>query len=183
MTLQRLPLRETHFRGYETDFVLNDHWSEMFLVCGEIKAVLFLQSVSENKRKMGEAKRRWEEEVEEMKTTHEAEMTGLREKMRKEKNVASTSTSEQLAQLERELEEQWKSRAERQVSTVEERWRRKLDEAREEQRSLQDQLRETNMKVRDSSHDMYTHHRMRLQSSDCGLFRWRPCVVRTAVRD
>lgn len=119
-------------------------------------AVLFLQSVSDNKRKMSEAKRRWEEEVEEMKTAHEAEMAGLREKMRKEKNVASTSTSEQLAQLERELEEQWKSRAERQVSTVEERWRRKLDEAREEQRSLQDQLREANMKVRGPPCDMYT---------------------------
>lgn len=104
--------------------------------------------MSDNKRKMNEAKRRWEEEMEELKTAHEAEMVALRDKMRKEKNVASTTTSEQLAQLERELEEQWKSRADRQVSTVEERWKRKLEESREEQRSLQDQLREANTKVR-----------------------------------
>ena len=107
--------------------------------------------MSESKRKAGEARRRWEEETEEMKTLHEAEVTSLREKIRREKSVASSSTSEQLAQLERELEEQWKGRAERQVGVAEERWRRKLDEAREEQQSLQDQLKEANAKARETS--------------------------------
>lgn len=99
---------------------------------------------------MSEARRRWEEETEEQKTAHEAEMAALRDKLRKEKTNASTSATEQLAQLERELEEQWRGRAERQVSSAEERWRRKLDEAREEQRSLQDQLKEANAKVRET---------------------------------
>lgn len=141
---------------------------------------VFLQSVSDNKRKMSEAKRRWEEEMEELKTTHEAEMAALRDKMRKEKNVASTATSEQLAQLERELEEQWKSRAERQVSSVEERWRRKLEESREEQRSLQDQLREANTKVRDLQAifiEVTTNPMIVV------LCRWRLCVTRTTVRE
>ena len=103
--------------------------------------------MSESKRKVGEARRRWEEETEELKTAHEAEMTALRDKMRQQKNVASTATSEQLAQLERELEEQWRGRAERQVTSVEERWRRKMEEVKEEQQSLQEQLREAKTKV------------------------------------
>ena len=103
--------------------------------------------MSENKRKTGEARRRWEEETEELKTAHEAEMAAVRDKMRREKNVASTVTSEQLSQLERELEDQWKSRLERQVSSVEERWRRKMGEVREEQVALQEQLKEANAKV------------------------------------
>lgn len=96
---------------------------------------------------MNEARRRWEEETEELKTAHEAEMATLRDKMRKEKNVASTTTSEQLTQLERELEEQWKGRMERQVSSVEERWRRKVEEVKEELLALQEQLKEANTKV------------------------------------
>ena len=103
--------------------------------------------MSENKRKTGEARRRWEEETEELKTAHEAEMAAVRDKMRREKNVASTVTSEQLSQLERELEDQWKSRLERQVSSVEERWRKKMGEVREEQVALQEQLKEANAKV------------------------------------
>ena len=86
--------------------------------------------------------------MEEAKAAHEAEMASLRDKMRREKSVASSSMSEQLAQLERELEEQWRGRAERQVGTVEERWKRKMEEVREEQRSLQDQVKEANAKVR-----------------------------------
>ena len=53
----------------------------------------------------------------------------------------------QLSQLEKELEEQWRSRAERQVSAVEDRWRRKMEETREEQQRLQEQLKEANAKV------------------------------------
>lgn len=105
--------------------------------------------------------------MEELKTAHEAEMAALRDKMRKEKNVASTTTSEQLAQLERELEEQWKGRADRQVSTVEERWRRKLDESREEQRSLQDQLREANTKVREPSGNLHRDYSVTAKFTTC----------------
>lgn len=96
---------------------------------------------------MGEARRRWEDEVEELKISHETELASCRDKMRKEKNVASSAISDQLAQLERELEETWKGRAERQVNTVEERWKRKIEEMKEEQTSLQDQLREATTKV------------------------------------
>ena len=104
--------------------------------------------MSESKRKMGEAKRRWEEEVEEMKASHEAELASLRDRMRKEKSVASSATTEQLQQLEKELEEQWKGRAERQVASMEERWRRKMEEMKEEKNALEEQLKEASTKVR-----------------------------------
>ena len=106
-----------------------------------------VQSLTESKRKMAEAKRRWEEETEEMKTSHETDMTALRDKMRKEKNVASSATTEQLAQLERELEEQWRNRAERQVASAEDKWRRKMRELEEEKSGLEEQLRESSAKV------------------------------------
>ena len=96
---------------------------------------------------MGEAKRMWEEELEELKVSHEREMVTLRDKMKKEKTVASSTTTEQLADLERELEDQWRGRAERQVSSVEERWRRKMEEVKEEKNSLEEQLREASAKV------------------------------------
>ena len=103
--------------------------------------------MSEAKRKAGEAKVRCEEEVEELKMAHETDLSSLRERMRKEKSVASSATTEQLSQLEKEVEEQWKGRAERQVSSVEERWRRKMDEVREEKEALQEQLKEASAKV------------------------------------
>ena len=104
--------------------------------------------MSESKRKMGEAKRRWEEEVEELKLAHETELSSLRDRMRKEKSVASSATTEQLSRLERELEEQWRGRAERQASSAEERWRRKIEEMVEEKGSLEEQLKEASAKVR-----------------------------------
>ena len=104
--------------------------------------------MSESKRKMGDAKRRWEEEVEELKMAHETELATLRDRMRKEKSVASSVTTEQLSHLERELEEQWRGRAERQASSVEERWRRKMEERAEEKASLEEQLKEASAKVR-----------------------------------
>ena len=124
-----------------------------------------------------------------MKVTYEKEVAGLRERMRKEKNAASSTASDQvsrlagrpaaggelticfilssfpapiplsfsssssspsplqLAQLERELEEQWRGRAERQVAQTEDRWRRKVEEVKEEQQQLQEQLKEASAKV------------------------------------
>ena len=54
------------------------------------------QSVSEAKKKSGEVRRQWEEEQEEMKAAHEAELTSLRDKMRRQKNAASSSAADQV---------------------------------------------------------------------------------------
>ena len=142
----------------------------------KVESEQFFQGVSESKRKMGEAKRRWEEEAEEMKTSHEAELASLRDRMRKEKSVASSATTEQLQQLEKELEEQWKGRAERQVASMEERWRRKMEEMKEEKNALEEQLKEASAKVRGERESFEEYA---LSSTEVSVATW--CSIVSAV--
>ena len=70
-------------------------------------------------------KRQWDEEMEELKTNHETEIQSLKERYRKEKTSSNAALSDQLSQLEQELQEQWKVKSERMVQQTEERWQRK----------------------------------------------------------
>ena len=53
----------------------------------------------------------------------------------------------QVAQVEREVEEQWKMRSERAVSQAEDKWRRKYSDLQDENQQLQTQLSSANAKV------------------------------------
>lgn len=85
--------------------------------------------------------------MEDLKQTHETELNQLKERLRKEKNSSNTAVSEQVAQAEKELEDQWRMRSERMVAQAEERARRKYSDLQDEYRSLQTQLAEATMKV------------------------------------
>lgn len=63
--------------------------------------------------------------MEELKTNHETEIQSLKERYRKEKTSSNAALSDQLSQLEQELQEQWKVKSERMVQQTEERWQRK----------------------------------------------------------
>ncbi len=67
--------------------------------------------------------------------------------MRKEKHSASTAVSDQVAQVERDLEDQWRTRSERLVAKAEERARRKYSDLQDEYKMLQTQLSEATLKV------------------------------------
>ena len=106
-----------------------------------------LQSLAELKRKISNKKRQWEEEMEELKQAHEVEVNQLRDKHRKEKTSTSVAASDQLALLEKELEEQWRTKCERQVSQTEDRWRRKNQDLREEMEGVRQMLADTQSRL------------------------------------
>jgi len=85
--------------------------------------------------------------MEDLKQSHETELTQLKDRLRKEKHSASTAVSEQVSQAEKELEDQWRVRSERMVAQADERARRKYADLQDEYRSLQTQLTEAGMKV------------------------------------
>ena len=92
-------------------------------------------------------KEQFESELEEAKTVHEKEMTILRDQLRREKHSASAAVTDQVAQAERDVEEQWRSKSERMVNQAEDRWRRKYNDLEDEYRQLQTQLAEASVKV------------------------------------
>ena len=63
--------------------------------------------------------------MEELKSNHETEIQSLKERYRKDKTSSNAALSDQLSQLEQELQEQWKTKSERMVQQTEERWQRK----------------------------------------------------------
>ena len=92
-------------------------------------------------------KEQFESELEDAKQAHEKEMTILRDQLRREKHSASAAVTDQVAQAERDLEEQWRSKSERMVHQAEDRWRRKHNDLEDEYRQLQTQLAEATVKV------------------------------------
>ena len=62
--------------------------------------------------------------------------------------IAPAHTS-QVALMERDLEEQWKQRSDRQVAQAEERWKRKYTDLQDECQQLQTQLSTANTKVKE----------------------------------
>ena len=85
--------------------------------------------------------------MEELKQSHETDLNSLKERLRKEKHSANTAVSEQVSQVERDLEDQWRTRSDRLVSQAEERARRKYSDLQDEYKMLQTQLSEATLKV------------------------------------
>lgn len=85
--------------------------------------------------------------MEDVKQGYETELTQLKDKIRREKQSANTAVSEQVAQAERDSEDQWRTKSERMVSQAEERWRRKYSDLQDEYKLLQTQLTEATVKV------------------------------------
>ena len=73
-------------------------------------------------------KKQWDEEMEELKAGHESEVQALKDRIRKEKSTSNAALSEQLRELEKDMEEQWKVKTERSVHQMEEKWRRKYSD-------------------------------------------------------
>ena len=103
--------------------------------------------MADRKKKSSSIKHQYDQEIEELKQNHESELIQLKDRLRKEKQSASTAVSEQVAQAERDLEDQWRVRSDRLVSQAEERARRKYSDLQDEYKMLQTQLSEATLKV------------------------------------
>lgn len=109
--------------------------------------MLVPQSLADLKRKIIAKKKQWEEEMEEMKQSHETEISQLKDKHRREKTSSNASITDQLAQQERDLEEQWQAKCARQVSQTEDKWRRKYRNLEEEMETTKEMLSDSRSRL------------------------------------
>ena len=109
--------------------------------------MLLHQSLADLKRKIIAKKKQWEEEMEEMKQSHEAEISQLKDKHRREKTSSNASVTDQLTQQERDLEEQWQAKCARQVSQTEDKWRRKYRNLEDEMEGMKEMLSDSRSRL------------------------------------
>ncbi|XP_040011066.1 FK506-binding protein 15 isoform X2 [Xiphias gladius] len=98
-------------------------------------------------RTLLERKKKWQadrqcrdEEVEELRETSQQELDNLRAQLRKARTSTDNAASEQLSQLQAELEEDWKGKCEQMLASAKEQHRRELVELTEQRDALQDKL-------------------------------------------
>ncbi|KAK5621136.1 hypothetical protein CRENBAI_013474 [Crenichthys baileyi] len=107
-----------------------------------------LKSDKENlERTLSERKKKWlaerqhrDEEVEELRKSSLLELDNLRAQLRKARTCNDSAASEQLSQLQAELEEEWRRKTEQILAVAKEQHRRELSELMENRDTLQDKL-------------------------------------------
>ena len=105
------------------------------------------QSQSTNLKLLDEKKRKYEQdrfihenELEELKKTHTNEINLLKEKITRMKNNANESQSEQLKQIEIDLNSEWQIKLDKSVLQIEQKYQNILSVSNEEKELLQKQL-------------------------------------------
>ncbi|XP_038559429.1 FK506-binding protein 15 isoform X1 [Micropterus salmoides] len=98
-------------------------------------------------RTLLERKKKWQterqcrdEEVEELRKNSQQELDKLRAQLRKARTSTDNAASEQLSQLQAELEEEWKGKCDQMFASAKEQHRRELAELTEQRDALQDKL-------------------------------------------
>ncbi|XP_037833689.1 FK506-binding protein 15 isoform X2 [Kryptolebias marmoratus] len=106
------------------------------------------RALSERKKKwQAECKQR-DEEVEELRKSSQQELDNLRAQLRKARTSSDNAMSEQLSQLQAELEEEWKMKSEHMLASAKEQHRRELAEVIEQRELLQDKLTQLQEKLK-----------------------------------
>ncbi|XP_048587727.1 FK506-binding protein 15 isoform X2 [Nematostella vectensis] len=90
------------------------------------------KSVADRKKKHTQDRRKFEEELEELRAQHEDEIKSLKEKHRREKKNSGSVTTEEISKMESDLETRWTEKATKMVSQAVEKWKRKYDDVIEE---------------------------------------------------
>ncbi|XP_053276467.1 FK506-binding protein 15 isoform X1 [Pleuronectes platessa] len=98
------------------------------------------RTLLERKKKWQAERQRRDEEVEELRKSSQQELDNLRAQLRKARTSTDNAASEQLSQLQAELEEDWKGKYEHMLASVKEQHRRDLAELTEQRGALQDKL-------------------------------------------
>ena len=71
----------------------------------------------------------------------------MKDRLRKEKSSSETHIAEQVAQAERDVEDRWKSKADRMVAQNDAKWRERLDDVQSELNGLKIKNSELQVKV------------------------------------
>ncbi|XP_064793673.1 FK506-binding protein 15-like isoform X3 [Oncorhynchus masou masou] len=96
--------------------------------------------VSDRKRKWQAERQRCDEEMEELRRSSQQDMESLRTQLRKARTSTGQAASEQLAQLQVELEEEWKGKCEQALASAKEQQGREMAELAEQRDILEQRL-------------------------------------------
>ncbi|XP_074654380.1 FK506-binding protein 15-like isoform X2 [Tubulanus polymorphus] len=94
------------------------------------------KNLAERKKKSVEEKKRFEEDLEEQKTQHEAELHTLRNKLKHHKTQTDSTVSEQVSQIEQELNAEWQSKYDRLQTSLDDKHSRAIKELIEEKEQI-----------------------------------------------
>uniref|UniRef100_A0A4W5PGQ3 peptidylprolyl isomerase n=1 Tax=Hucho hucho TaxID=62062 RepID=A0A4W5PGQ3_9TELE len=96
--------------------------------------------VSDRKRKWQAERQRCDEEMEELRRSSQQDMEILRTQLRKARTSTGQAASEQLAQLQGELEEEWKGKCAQALASAKEQQGREMAELAEQRDTLEQRL-------------------------------------------
>ncbi|XP_062586110.1 FK506-binding protein 15-like [Saccostrea cucullata] len=135
---------------------LDNNFSQLQEELADIKSTneTLQKNLSDRKRKAAEEKRRMEDEFEETKINFEQEIKSLREKLRKQKSSTDVATAEQVAEVEEELNREWKEKCDRLVTAANEKQNRALQAMKEEKDELEEKVATLENKI----HAMKNEH-------------------------
>ncbi|XP_074526238.1 FK506-binding protein 15 isoform X2 [Halichoeres trimaculatus] len=98
------------------------------------------RNLLERKRKWQDERQRRDEEMEELRRSSQQEVDSLRAQLRKARISTDSATSEQLSQLQADLEDEWKRKSEQMLASAKEQHSRESDELSEQRDALRDEL-------------------------------------------
>ncbi|XP_028270423.1 FK506-binding protein 15 isoform X2 [Parambassis ranga] len=98
------------------------------------------RTLSERKNKWQAERQRRDEEVEELRKSSQQEADNLRAQLRKARTSNDNAASEQLSQLQTELEDEWKRKCDQTLAATKQQHSREVAELTEQRDALQDKL-------------------------------------------
>ncbi|KAM7018551.1 FK506-binding protein 15 isoform 2-T2 [Tautogolabrus adspersus] len=98
------------------------------------------RNVLDRKKKWQDERQRRDEEVEELRRSSQQEVDNLRAQLRKARTNTDSAASEQLSQLQADLEDEWKKKCEQMLASAKEQHSRESAELTEQRDSVQDKL-------------------------------------------
>uniref|UniRef100_A0AAQ6AN90 peptidylprolyl isomerase n=1 Tax=Amphiprion ocellaris TaxID=80972 RepID=A0AAQ6AN90_AMPOC len=113
------------------------------------------RALSERKKKWQAERRRRDEEVEELRKNSQQELDNFRAQLRKARSSSDNAVSEQLSQLQLELDEEWKRKCDHMLASAKEQHRGELAELTEQRDDLQDKLAQLQEKVKRVMNGVY----------------------------
>ncbi|XP_041643180.1 FK506-binding protein 15 isoform X2 [Cheilinus undulatus] len=98
------------------------------------------RNLLERKKKWQDERQRRDEEVEELRRSSQQEVDNLRAQLRKARTNTDSAASEQLSQLQAELDDEWKKKCEQMLASAKEQHSRESADLTEQRDALQDKL-------------------------------------------
>ncbi|CAF3639544.1 unnamed protein product [Adineta steineri] len=88
---------------------LEEELAELKITCANLE-----KASNERKLKYENERKRWQDDVDEQKTTYESELDELRAKLRKQRTNDSLTSNQEISRIEQDLEREWQEKLDRQ---------------------------------------------------------------------